>query len=199
MVAKKVRVHQKLGGSMLGTSKSGFTLIEILIAIAIVGIIMAITIPGLRRLSPDRPRKEFIGNLNAVNQFALQNALVTRKVHQVHFDFDKKQVTVKTVTGTAKDNEAEFAPIKGTYLKSSITIPKTITFQNFIIEGSDQLAISASRSEAWYFIVPDGMAQAVTINFTDTKDTLPSGKSRPVGLVLNPFSARYKVYDSFQK
>jgi prepilin-type N-terminal cleavage/methylation domain-containing protein len=184
---------------MLGTSKNGFTLIEILIAIVIVGIIMAIAVPNLRRLTPSRPRKEFIGNLNAVNQFALNNALVTRKVHQVHFDFGKKKVTVKAATGALKENEAEFVPIKGTHLNSNVTIPKTITFQNFIIEGSDQLAISSSRSEAWYFIVPDGMAQAVTINFTDSKDTLPSGKPRPVGLVLNPFSARYKVYDSFQK
>lgn len=184
---------------MLGSSKSGFTLIEILIAIVIVGIIMAVAIPNLRRFSPGRPRKEFIGSLNSVTQFALNNALVTRKVHQVHFDFGKKKVTVKAATGTIKDNETEFAPIKGTYLNSSVTIPKTITFQNFIIEGSDQFAISSNRSEAWYFIVPDGMAQAVTINFTDTKDTLPSGKPRPVGLVLNPFSARFKVYDSFQK
>lgn len=184
---------------MLGSSKKGFTLIEILIAIAIIGILMAVAIPNLRRFSPHRVRKEFIAKLNTITQFAWNSALTTRKVQQVHFDFDKRIISIKASTGVIKDGEAEFAPVKASYVKSTLAIPKTIEIKNFIIEGTDQFGLSAHRSEAWFYIVPDGMAQAATINFIDTKDALPSGKARPVGLVLNPFNARFKVYDSFQK
>lgn len=184
---------------MLGKNSLGFTLVEILIAIAIVAIIMAVALPNMKRFAPGYPRKEFINNLNAVTQFAWNNALTTRKVQQVHFDFDKRIVSIKAATGAVKDGENEFLPLKASYVKARLMIPKTIEVKNFVIEGTDQFGLSAKRSEAWFYIVPDGMAQTVTINFNDNKDTLPSGKPRPVGLVLNPFNARFKLYDSFQK
>ena len=43
------------------------------------------------------------------------------------------------------------------------------------------------------------MTQDVIINFYDTKDVLPDESPRPVGLVLNPFSAQLKEYDTFKK
>lgn len=184
---------------MLGKNNLGFTLVEILIAIAIVAIIMAVALPNMRRLTPGYPRKEFINNLNVVTQFAWNNALVSRKIQQVHFDFDKRLVTLNAATGMVKDGESEFAPVKAAYVNARLMIPKAIEIKNFIIEGTDQFGLSSTRSEAWFYVVPDGMAQAVTINFLDKKDKLPSGKDRPVGLVLNPFNARFKVYDSFQK
>lgn len=184
---------------MRGKNNLGFTLIEILIAIAIVAIIMAVALPNMRRLTPGRPRKEFINNLSVLTQFAWNNALTTRKVQQVHFDFDKRIVSINAATGIVKDGENEFAPIKASYINDRLTIPKTIEIKNFIIEGTDQFGLSSKRSEAWFYIVPDGMAQAVTINFLDNKDRLPSGKPRPIGLVLNPFNARFKLYDGFQK
>jgi hypothetical protein len=42
------------------------------------------------------------------------------------------------------------------------------------------------------------MAQDVVMNFIDTKDT-QDGKPLQVGLVLNPFTAQFKTYDTFQK
>jgi hypothetical protein len=38
----------------------------------------------------------------------------------------------------------------------------------------------------------------VIINFLDTKDTKDDAPRR-VGLVLNPFTAQFKIYDAFQK
>jgi hypothetical protein len=40
------------------------------------------------------------------------------------------------------------------------------------------------------------MVQAVTINFVD-KEQIVDNKPKPVGLLLNPFTAQFKVYNAF--
>jgi hypothetical protein len=52
--------------------------------------------------------------------------------------------------------------------------------------------------ELWFFLVPEGLAQQVTINMIDTVDTFDD-KPRHIGLVLNPFLMQFKVYDAFAK
>jgi hypothetical protein len=59
--------------------------------------------------------------------------------------------------------------------------------------------VGRSSDKVWFFVIPEGLTQAVTINLFDTKDLLQNKKPRPVGLVLNPFSAQFSVYDQFQK
>jgi hypothetical protein len=56
----------------------------------------------------------------------------------------------------------------------------------------------SKTEEMWFYVIPGGMAQDVIINFIDTKD-LYNNAPRSVGLVLNPFSAQFKIYDTFQK
>jgi hypothetical protein len=50
----------------------------------------------------------------------------------------------------------------------------------------------------WFFVAASGLAQPVTINLVDDNDR-SAGRARSIGLVLNPFSAQFKEYDTFQK
>lgn len=184
---------------MLGSNKKGFTLIEILIVAAIIGLMTAVVVPNFRKLLPKRERQEFLTKLNALMRFAWQHALTTRKVHQIEFDTEKRLVWVSMATGTFKDGNPEVTPIKGAYLPTSLKIPPKIEIVNFIIEGFDEWTRGGKRKAAYFFIMPDGLTQSVTINFLDKKHTNVAGKPRQFGLVLNPFNAQFKVYDSFQK
>ena len=56
-----------------------------------------------------------------------------------------------------------------------------------------------TTDNVWFFIIPDGLTQEVTINFVDYDDMLPNGDARQFGLVLNPFSAQFKLYDTFKQ
>ncbi len=78
--------------------------------------------------------------------------------------------------------------------------PKNLEIKNFYVEGSDEMERIAGRPDGkiWFFVVPSGLAQNVIINFIDTLDRV-NNKPRTIGLVLNPFSAQFKVYDTFQK
>lgn len=194
-------VQQRQSGLMFGTSRRAFTLIELLVAIALIGLLATIVIPNLYRRVPQYERQQFIGNLNGLMRFTWQQAVVTHKLHRVQFDLEKREVRI-AVERNELDSKGEraFESLKDAYMTTSLIWPEHISIKNFYIEGSDELARFSVRkaAEVWFYIVPEGLAQDVIINGVDSHDTV-DGKPRPFGLVLNPFSAQFKVYDTFQK
>lgn len=187
---------------MFGTSKSGFTLIEILVAMAIIALVATIVVPNLWRQTAGHGRQQFVRSLNALCALGSQQALVTGKTHKVEFDFQKATVALQAATGQRNEKgEPGYGPVKGAYLKTSFTWAPNLEIKNFIVEGFDEMSkfVSGRTTAAWFFITPGKFAQAVTINLVDTKDTLSRNKPRPLGLVNNPFTAQFKEYDTFQK
>ena len=187
---------------MSGISKHGFTLIEIMITLAIIGLMAAVIGPNLGRKKAGQERKEFLARLSSLTQLAWQNALTHNKLYKVSFDFKKRTVSLEQATNQ-KDakGESKFEPVKIPHLQTSISWPEFLQVKNFYIEGFDEATRFAGRDtgETWFFVVPDGLTQRVTINVTDNKDRDANGRPKKIGLVLNPFNAQFTVYDSFQK
>lgn len=182
--------------------RRGFTLLEILVVLAIVGVLMTVVVPNFRNMLPGRERKLFIGKLNGLMRTAWQRALVEHKTQKISFDFDKRLLWLESATGAVKEDVAEFAKPKGSYVPTSLKIPKVIEVKSFIIEGFDEMGRYGSgrkTTESWFYIIPDGLTQTVTINFLDRSNLNSAGKPRQYGLVLNPFNAQFKVYDAFQQ
>lgn len=59
--------------------------------------------------------------------------------------------------------------------------------------------VGRDTGETWFYVVPDGMAQRVTINMTDSQDIDSGGRPAKIGLVLNPFNAQFTAYDTFKR
>jgi prepilin-type N-terminal cleavage/methylation domain-containing protein len=182
-------------------SKNGFSLLELLIVIAIIGILSAIIMPNFQRTTPRYEREAFIARFNSLIQFGWQQALLTHKIHRVNVDIGKKLITL-TVDSGSKDKSGEivFIPIINPVQDTQCVIPDQILIKQFFIEGFDMMTKFARSKTAsvWFYIIPEGMVQNVIINCNDTKD-LYGDHPRPIGLVLNPFSAQFKTYDTFQK
>ncbi|HEV2600965.1 MAG TPA: hypothetical protein VGT41_01575 [Candidatus Babeliales bacterium] len=184
---------------MPGGNKNGFGLLQILITVAIAGLLTSVAVPLLSRRSPADVRKQLAAQLNTFTQHAWYRAITTGKTHQVLFDLAKNRIEILTETDKVNDaGDFIFAPIKQSYLPNSFTWPSTYQIKQFIIEGVDMLENFGKTNQLWFFIVPQGLAQAVIINMVDAND-LVGKKPRQIGLVLNPFSAQFKIYDSFQK
>ncbi len=180
--------------------RPGFTLIELLIAIAIIGIMAAAVAPYLQFKPPGYERKQFVTRLNSLMQLGWQQAVITGKVHRVVFDFKQKEMTLEKDVSTNPDaKKPNFEPVKGMIADTTFKISKAIEIKNFYIEKVDELVrfTGGKTTSSWFYIIPDGMTQQVTINFND-KDN-PEGKPLSYSLVLNPFTAQFKEYDEFKR
>ncbi len=201
-MARIAGVHQRMSGSASGMHKSGFTLLEILIAIAIIAVMAVVIVPNLGPRKAAKEREAFVAKLNQLTQFAWQHALTQNVLHKVVFDFKKKSVFVEQAT-QAKDAQGQpkFEAVQITYLPTQTAWPENLHIKNFFIEGYDEMKRFAGRDtgESWFFVVPDGLTQKVTLNIIDVADRDQNDRPRKVGLVLNPFNAQFKAYDTFKK
>lgn len=183
-------------------ARRGFTLIEIMIAIAIIAMVMAVAIPNFRGRSPRYERESFIAQVNGIMQVAWQHTLATNALHRVTFDLKKRRVSIDSAPPGAeqKKGDPEFTVLKSWHAPTSFSWEKQFKVKQFLIQGFDEMTRSAHRQtqEVYFFIMPDGITQQITINLLDTKDTI-GNKPRKFGLVLNPFSAQFDTYDTFQK
>jgi len=173
-------------------NRAAFSLLELLIVMAIMAILASVVIPNFRGAQPRYEREQFIARLNALMQFAWQQAITTYKIHRVSFDLQKRLVTVfHEVKLPEKKREPVFKPVTGN-VRASFTWPEQISIKEFIIEGFDEMKRSAGKKteEIWFYVIPDGLTQMVIINAFDEKDT-KAGKPRTISLVLNPFNAQF--------
>jgi prepilin-type N-terminal cleavage/methylation domain-containing protein len=182
-------------------AKRGFSLLELLVVIAIIGILSAVIMPNIQRSTPRYEREEFIARFNTLVQYGWQQSLATHLLHRINVDVGKKVITL-TVATDQKDKSGEFVfkPIPDAVYDTECVIPEQIVIKQFFIEGFDMMTKFARSKTAsvWFYIVPEGMVQNVVINFMDTKD-VRDDQPLSVGLVLNPFTAQFKTYDTFQK
>jgi prepilin-type N-terminal cleavage/methylation domain-containing protein len=180
-------------------NKNGFSLLELLVVIAIIGILGAVIMPNINRSTPRSERDSFIARFNTLLQNAWQQTLVTHKTQQVNVDVGKRTIVVLQES-EEKDRSGEpvFKPITDAPYDTAMTIPEQFIIKQFFIEGFDMMKKFSKTKAIWFYIVPEGMVQDVVINFLDKKDTR-DGQARQIGLVLNPFTALFKTYDTFQK
>lgn len=180
--------------------RAGQTLLELLIAFTIFAFIASVVINQFSAMQIGQDRRQFINKLNTLVQFAWQQAVLTKKVHRLFFDVQNKKASVEVERESPDAKKVNFVSIKDAYIATHMNIPAAIEIKQFIIEGVDEMRRFAGRKTEtlWFYIIPDGMTQAVIINFFD-KEQLVDGKPKQTGLVLNPFTAQFKVYDAFQK
>lgn len=118
--------------------RKGFTFLELIIVVLLVGMIASIVIPALQHRVPGYKRKEFITQLGALVNLAWQNALIEQRMHRVWFDVEKNiaRVEIQKISAPG-DTKERFEPINVPYIKSEYHWPSTIHIKQLLIDGVD--------------------------------------------------------------
>jgi type II secretion system protein H len=172
-----------------GIFKSGFTIIEIMVVIAIIGLGLAVVIPRMSR-NDNKLFDELIASLQSMVQTAYVNALTTGQIHRVFFDIEHNKIRLEKSTGKVNaQGKFDFEPLKISYVKTNISLDDRFEIRRFVIQGKDEMSHTAgvTTNEMWFFIMPEGLAQEVTITLYDSVQ----GKEKT--LVMNPFTAQLGV------
>ena len=188
---KRVRQRNR---SVFGKAKTGFSLIEIIVAIAIIGVMAAIIVPRLR-VRGGKEIDVMVDSIAALTSSGYERALMTGKVHRVFFMMkEPAHVELQIAQDTkASDTELKFTKAPADYNTVSFAWDlERFDIKNFYIKGSDEAA-RGNLKDAWFYILPDGLSQEIVINIHDRQ----TGDER--GLILNPFHVKFAVYDTFQK
>jgi len=138
-----------------------------------------IGIPRLYRAGASQ-LESFTARLNTLVQEGEQRAITENIPYKLHFDFRQSNRIVQLRVAGKQEK-----------IVSKIDMPASLTLHDLYINRK----IEMGREEAWLFISPAGLTQEFIINLTDPK----TSASGTYGLVLNPFAAQFKLYDSFQK
>ena len=172
----------------------GFTFIELIVAIALIAAMATIVVPNLWRQTPDQEREAFVAKLNAFTGLVWYNALVTGKLHKILIDLNagKLFAEVQTDQITAQ-GEIKFAPMELDYQASELVLEPRFRLREIYINGRNTM--DGSNDKFWFYISSDGLAQPVTLNFADQQVVPSSENSNIYSLVLNPFSAQFKLSD----
>ncbi len=181
-------------------NRPGFSIVELVFVMAIIGLIAAVAIPNLFKRRPLYEQKAFVTSLNAFMAEAWQRGLTTQKIQKVVFDLSERKVQLEQETNKLDPQGGKvFTPVVVQYAPAAPSWPQTFEIQQFFVQGADELSSRTSTKNAvWFFVLPGGLAQEVIINMVDTKTQNDRDEGKKTGLVLNPFTVQFKTYDEFQ-
>lgn len=198
---KVVRMVQTMIESMPNTRR-GFSFLQLMIVIAIIGVISMVVAPNFFKRVPLYAQKEWVTTLNAVARQAWVQALETGRPQKVTFNLAQRTIGLYRQTRDFdRDGKPVFAPVALDQLPQNYQWPEQFEIKQFYIEGVDEISAHSSEKtmeDVWFFIVPDGMAQEVVMNVVDVNDTHHSIDGQELSLVLNPFRVQFEMYDEFQ-
>ena len=170
-----------------------------MVVIVIIGIMTTMMVPMFRGQNSQQKRMAQVAQLNKLMQGAWQNAITTDKLQKVEFDFTQQRIVLTQAKAAGlTTGEQQFESTGPGVLIDNIKWPDTYRMVNFYIEDKDEMSYG-ERDTAWFYIVPDGLAQQVIINFVDEKESEDRGFEVETSLVLNPFYAQFKEYNEFQR
>lgn len=156
--------------------RAGFSLLEIMVVIALMGVMAALIVPRFTGQSFEQQRDSFVEQLNSLTIMGWRQALNTGKLHRILFDFSNEQIRLET----EEHGKSALAAVPG--FDTTMKLPDFFTFSSLSIADDDVIQ-RGKRATAWFYIVPQGLAQQVEFVANDEE-----GQWRAQ---LNPFTAQF--------
>lgn len=159
-------------------SQNGFTLIELMVVLGIVGLIMGVAVVGLDSLTPTSQLNASARELAAALALAHNRAVTLGKPVAIHYNFDKKYYRLLI---PSKHNPKVMQPTKSWKLSDGVYYDD-IMVTGYRVQKQGWLEIKIS---------PLGFVPAHVVHLAHQK----GGK---VTLEVNPITGLVKIWDGYQ-
>lgn len=184
---------------MLKTLQPGFNFVELMIVLALIGLLGAFVVPNLFRTKQGVERKEFLALFETLLKDALLRSIVENKMHQVYIDIVNQVIQTRIYDEKSIETTQykKFIRLQDKDYLTEIKFLKQFKIKNFFINGIEELAPGTTTLDLMFYIMPDGTSQAIVANLIDQdEDSLTPDVN--FCFVINPFYARMTNYDAFQ-
>ncbi len=185
--------------------RPGFSLIELMIVFALLGMLGAFVVPNLFRQKQGAARKEFLDSFATLLKNAVLRSIVTNSVHQIYIDLVHGviQIRVHDPKSIETNQHKQFVPLHDQEYVTQIPAVHQknldlhqFSIKNFYINGVEELVAGTQTLDIMFYIMPDGTSQAIIANMVDED---PDGLAPDIkfSYEINPFYARMQVHDTF--
>ena len=135
-------------------NKPGFSFIEIIIAIALVGLLLSIAVPNVLGRRDAQERKAFVSAIDTVMSEVWLRGLQTGLIHKVNFDLEHRKIEVSQQTDKVDaDKKTIFEPIILHFAPNTYQWPETFDIQQIYVQKIDEIAsggISRKTENVWF-------------------------------------------------
>lgn len=153
-----------------GRRAPGFTLVEVLVVLAIVGLVLGLALPKLGEMSGAELRSA-ARRLAGAARYAADQAAVRKSPHRIRFDFERRAYQVEVAEGDR-------------WLPDPATLGRAVR-----LPGAVRIAVVETRArgrrtegEAWVEFYPKGYAERGVVQLAVGDDRVYSVEVRPFDL-----------------
>jgi prepilin-type N-terminal cleavage/methylation domain-containing protein len=184
---------------MLKSAQPGYNFLELMIVLALIGLLGAFVVPNLFRTKSGSERKEFLTSLETLVKDAVLRSIVENKMHQIYIDIvhEAIQTRIYDEQSIEMNKHKKFIALQDSEYTTEIKFLNRFKIKNFFIDGVEELVSGTATLDVMFYIMPDGTSQAIVANLVD-QDVDGLAPDVNFSFVINPFYARMTSYDAFQ-
>lgn len=181
------------------TVHRGFSLLELTIVLALIGLLGAFAVPNLFRAKQGTERKEFLASFEVLLKDCVLRSIIQNKMHQLFIDIEHEVIQMREFDAASieTNQHKKFKKVEEFGYLTEIIFLKRFAIHNFFINGVDEVTAGNAMLDVSFYVMQDGTSQAVVANFVD-QDIDGVVPDVQFSCVINPFYARVSVYDTFQ-
>lgn len=180
-----------------------FTIFEIIVAVAVIGILATMALPRLTKKSPKSEWSTVLDEVNNVLYYARQEAISNQKTYRLHFqtvrtDQDFVDVEVEEImpkNTKSRSSKLQYTKVKSFYFNPLYKFPSEINIEA-IYKGKDE-QLQKNKNHAYCHIIPNGLVEEIIIHLKRTEPGTEKASKKT--FVVSPFFGRFEVHDDFLK